>query len=665
MDDIVNHSQAYWQSRPAECCSTEASATSTNADAPDFTLGMSSFDEKERRRFGESMRLSMALIEGKSQPTPIPGNALPNDAPSIAQRLKSLSEDIAANLADQLELLTRFDALNGWESGGAKNCASWMNLELGIGIKLAREYLRVGRDLRDLPIVTALFRAGKLTWSKVRLLTRVANDDNEPLLCHAALDASVSQVERLCNEHHWQNDKKAQLSDRDHALQQWESRALRWDDCSNGNVRISLSLPPHHAQAFLNSVEYSLGQLEPGSADCSPTAFERTPEQTSMTQRRADAALLMAENSLQNAGRDIATADRYQVIVSVDAAELAMNTESKPDSTSGDTPKQRATLIGASSSASGLAKSTARRLACDCSVSAIITDKGEPVNIGQKARIWPAAMARAIRVRDKTCVWPGCTQSRYLQIHHIIHWADGGETSIENGACVCSHHHQLLHEGGYRIEHVANNEQRQYEQFKQQTVNAYQGTWAFEERLRYSPESFDAVRSVSPERFRFRVIDSNGRDVIGRKQATRVASQLVRKTDIRGTRNDYSSMDSIAEPRPQYTTSACLLKTSANSATFSTPCTSGLSCSTASHEGLDSVNRWTTTGALTGSSDPIGIHIYPSPIGFGTGLPQTVQKCELKPLSFFQTVIAASPRSHSMASLLTMVAALEAVPDCF
>ena len=81
-----------------------------------------------------------------------------------------------------------------------------MNIELGISVQLAWEYLRVGRRLRDLPIVTALFRAGKLTWSKVRLLTRVANEESEPLLCHAALDASVSQVEQLCNDYRWQED---------------------------------------------------------------------------------------------------------------------------------------------------------------------------------------------------------------------------------------------------------------------------------------------------------------------------------------------------------------------------------------------------------------------------------------------------------------------------
>jgi hypothetical protein len=398
----------------------------------------------------------MACIEGRTAPPPEPGLSLPTEAPSIAQRLQSLTEDITASHADQLELLVRFDDLKGWDIGGARHCAAWMNAELGISLKLGWEYLRVGRRLRDLPILTALFRAGKLSWSKVRLISRVANNDNESLLCHTALDACVSDMARICSEYRWQDDDQAQDNERTRALQQWESRSLRWDNCSNGNIRISLSVPPDIAQAFLNSVEYSLSQLE--SSDQSSTITS----ETSMSQKRADAAILMAENNLQSAGRDIATADRYQVIVSVDAAELRndkLSNEKTILSESHTTPSRRASIIGAVSENTALAKDSVRRLTCDCSLSSIINSKGEPIHIGQKTRVWPAAMARAIKVRDKHCVFPGCTQTRHLHIHHLVHWADGGSTCVDNGACLCAHHHTLVHEGGYRIERVSDQEQ--------------------------------------------------------------------------------------------------------------------------------------------------------------------------------------------------------------
>jgi hypothetical protein len=132
-------------------------------------LGLSSFNRDEQRQFGENVRLSMALIEGAVTPAPAPSpeKAMPDHATSILRRLKSLTHDITCAQADQLELLVRFDELQGWKPSGARHCVDWMNLELGISQKTAWEYLRVGRHLRERPIITALFRAGRLTWSKV------------------------------------------------------------------------------------------------------------------------------------------------------------------------------------------------------------------------------------------------------------------------------------------------------------------------------------------------------------------------------------------------------------------------------------------------------------------------------------------------------------------
>lgn len=476
-------------------------------------LGMSSFNQEERRKFGENVKLCMAFIDGSNASSPSPEKAIPTDAPSIAKRLKRIGQNITSAQADQLELLVRLDDLEGWKPSGARHCAAWMNMELGISHCLAWEYLRVGRKLRTLPITTALFRAGQLTWSKIRVLTRVADDENEAGLCHAALDASVSQLERLCEDYRWQkdNDDANSDSDNDRGMKQWEARSFTWGTASNGNTNIRLSLPPEYAQAFLKSVEQSLAQMD--ASECSAS------------QRRADAAVLMAETSFQSAGREMAIADRYQVIVSVDAADLesAVNSQDSqeqaetPESESEPTrvtpPRKRPIIAGAGP----IACETARRIACDCSVSAIINAEGEPVNIGQKSRVWPAAMARAIKARDKHCQHPGCDQTRHLEIHHIQHWADGGSTSVENGACLCSAHHHLLHEGGYRIERVKDNLQRMDEQFNLQSIASDNPVIEVERLLRNSHESFDYVRALSPDRFRFRVIDSSGYDVRDRR----------------------------------------------------------------------------------------------------------------------------------------------------
>ena len=462
-------------------------------------FGMSSFGQAEREQFGRSVRLAMACIDTPGDATHCP--ALPPDEASIRQRLKALSQEITSHHADLLELLVRFDDLQGWKSSGATHCAAWMNLEIGIGIQLSWEYLRVGRKLKSLPTVQALFRVGKLSWSKVRLITRVADSENEKTLCHAALDASVSEVQRLCDDYKWVDNDNGK-ADNDQAMQQWASRALTWNQTSNGSTRIQLVLPPEVAQAFLNSIEHSLNQLGDAGNDTD----------IKVTQRRADAAVLMAETSLQSAGQAIASADRYQVSISVDAdafvkAESCESTHS-PDSN----PTKRPTLNGIGP----IATETARRIACDCCVSINKTSKSEPTNIGRKSRVWPNAMARAIKERDQQCAWPGCSHSHQLHIHHIKHWADGGETSIQNGVCLCAYHHTLVHEGGYTVERVENDSAWEQAQFINQQRNDDFSAFDFEHALRNDKASFDKVRQLSPIRFRFVFLDASGQTVSGR-----------------------------------------------------------------------------------------------------------------------------------------------------
>ena len=58
-------------------------------------------------------------------------------------------------------------------------------------------------------------------------------------------------------------------------------------------------------------------------------------------------------------------------------------------------------------------------------------------------------MRRALLNRDKRCRFPGCTNTRSVDGHHVRHWADGGETSLDNLVLLCRHHHHLVHEGGF------------------------------------------------------------------------------------------------------------------------------------------------------------------------------------------------------------------------
>jgi hypothetical protein len=97
-----------------------------------------------------------------------------------------------------------------------------------------------------------------------------------------------------------------------------------------------------------------------------------------------------------------------------------------------------------------IAAETARRLACDASIVRMIDDAdGEPLKVGRRTRSISAALRRALRARDHGCRFPGCTHRRFVDGHHVTHWAEGGETNLGNLVSLCRRHHRLVHEGGY------------------------------------------------------------------------------------------------------------------------------------------------------------------------------------------------------------------------
>ncbi len=76
---------------------------------------------------------------------------------------------------------------------------------------------------------------------------------------------------------------------------------------------------------------------------------------------------------------------------------------------------------------------------------------GRTIDVGRKTRTTPAALRRALRARDQTCRFPGCTHRRALDAHHVRHWIDGGETKLSNVFHCCRRHHRYLHEYGFSV----------------------------------------------------------------------------------------------------------------------------------------------------------------------------------------------------------------------
>src|SRR5262249_42381567 len=168
-------------------------------------------------------------------------------------------------------------------------------------------------------------------------------------------------------------------------------------------------------------------------------------EAPTMAQRQADALALLGETALHHGIDPGAPAERYQVVVHVDAPVVA-----DPDQ-----PGQSLLEEGARVSAE-----TSRRIACDASRVVMRHDRdGRVVEVAARTRTIPPAIRRALHHRDRACRFPGCAV-RAGQGHHIRHWANGGPTTLSNLALLCRRHHRAVHEEGYQIARRAGGERR-------------------------------------------------------------------------------------------------------------------------------------------------------------------------------------------------------------
>jgi hypothetical protein len=102
-------------------------------------------------------------------------------------------------------------------------------------------------------------------------------------------------------------------------------------------------------------------------------------------------------------------------------------------------------------------RSTAQRLACDARVQVLLDDRtSNRMYLGRNRRLATPAQIAALTVRDgEGCQFPGCTHRRHLHAHHVIPWWSGGRTDVDNLILVCSFHHRLIHDHGYRIRRPA------------------------------------------------------------------------------------------------------------------------------------------------------------------------------------------------------------------
>lgn len=343
---------------------------------------------------------------------------------SISTTSTEVLEHEAATLAGQIAAATcRFllvvgelDERRAWAQWSCKSMAHWLSWRCSLAEQTARDQVRVARRMRELPVITAAFGRGELSYSKVRALVRVATPESDGDLAELARTATAAQLERIIRA------TAVAMTD---PAQREELRGL-WsgtDAEGMGEVRARVRVDE------LAIVDTAIAQALPGDG---------VSAETPVAPRRAEALVRICESYLAYGDHSRRGSDRNNVVIHVEADESGVTTAQ----TDAGTPVHA---------------ETARRLCCDARVEGMLGVLGIPVSTGRANRTPNRKQRRAVRKRDGgRCRWVGCTESVYVEAHHVRQWTDGGPTDLDNLVSLCWHHHHLVHEGGWSITFEAN-----------------------------------------------------------------------------------------------------------------------------------------------------------------------------------------------------------------
>ncbi|MBK7534079.1 MAG: DUF222 domain-containing protein [Myxococcales bacterium] len=395
----------------------------------------------------------------------------------IAEQAVHLDAAMHRLLAD----LQTFDAAGGWHRQGFGTCAHWLSWRVGWDLGTAREHLRVARALHTLPLVSEALSSGKISYSKTRAITRVATAATEAVLLGYAQHCTASQLETVCRKVGVLGADAASKAARPHDSERYVAHTTT----ASGMVCVKACLRPDEAALLLQvlqqaAVDCTREPAEPSAevADVSaeaPAPAERATDVSAETRstttarrpyNRADGLMALVHTYARGSS---AERSPVELIVTMPVALLqqtAATTSTTDSATTAPATTDLATTTFTDRGASlpvaltvesdlALSPQATRRLACDCGLVvatvAAATANAEPLSVGRKTRTIPAALKRALLLRDRTCRFPGCDHRLFLEGHHLQHWADGGETSLPNLALLCSLHHSYVHERGYRI----------------------------------------------------------------------------------------------------------------------------------------------------------------------------------------------------------------------
>jgi hypothetical protein len=366
----------------------------------------------------------------------------------LGRRIVDMSGRLAAATCRWLVLVAQFDAREGYHSFGLVSCAQWLSHACGIAHRTAAEHVRVARSLLQYPRLADEMGAGRLSFSQVRAISRIAWPGEHGLvedLIEAARHATVAQLEVLVRGLRTVDHNENATDPGEYLKQSWTPDS-RW--------QLSARLDPERG-ALVAAAINAIAQRDGGTA--------------------ADALLQLAEIGLaavadaENPPRELRGDERAAVVIHLEAArerprsgERSADDPSDPRSAERDpggascdprdapiVSRPYARVAGGP----GLPDHVVQRLLCDGRIRTVIHDGASTVlDVGRSHRLVTDHQYRALLLRQHGhCAHPGCPNTKALHAHHRIHWIHGGRTDLDNLLLLCERHHVAHHGGQFQI----------------------------------------------------------------------------------------------------------------------------------------------------------------------------------------------------------------------
>ena len=321
------------------------------------------------------------------------------------------------------------------EDDGQRSMQAWLRGHARLSPAAAGQLVRNGRALDHLPVLAAAFVGGAVTAEQVAVVAQVVKESRrtaalaqgvdlaevDEALTTVAAERSLQQLARIVHDYLSRLDPDGPEPD------PTDERSLTLSRFSDGTLLMRGQLDAVGGEKLQAALEAIVQANRPKG------------DRRTRAQQLADAMVQLADNQLASGGLPLLRTVKPTVVVTIRIDDLLDPGVGLGAATTG---------FGSPLSAAG-----ARMVACDGSITPIMIDEhGMPLNMGRTKRVVPPHLRKAVELRDEACVFAGCGAPKYwCDVHHLIHWLFGGETSLENSALLCERHHTKVHHG-FRVE---------------------------------------------------------------------------------------------------------------------------------------------------------------------------------------------------------------------